>query len=138
MAGKSASITFRMIQDGDEICQTVTGRYTQKDGEHILAYTDHAGNMHTRVILRIGEDSMHMKRIGALQSVWLFKMGTPYLTDYRTPFGNMLLEIRTQLYRCTWEEEIRVHLEYDLYQDGSRAARNVMYITIVPEKEKTF
>ena len=137
MAGKEMTVTLHMTQDGEEIRQTVTGRYMEKDGEHILSYTDHTGNMHTRVIMRMGPERMRMKRIGALRSEWLFNPSEPYLVDYRSPYGDMLLEVRTKLYRCRRDgTRVRVHLEYELYQEKTRAAVNVMRITLAPPDEK--
>lgn len=110
-----------------------------EDGSVAIEYDEEqdtgAGSMkvHNRVLIGADGRKMEIVRAGATSSTLTFAEDLEYDTEYATPYGTMLMKVRTKsfdLTRVGGDEEIKVVADYDLEIEGRVVSSSMIVIDI--------
>ncbi len=132
------SLTFLTEQtvDGDtqKTKQTATGTMEkQPTGEIRIEYTEPDVEMRGSASELFIENSrkVHLIRTGLYNTHFTMEEGQSYHSLYRSPFGNMDMEIRTSKTEVNIKQDRgTVFLVYSLYSGGSVLSENKLLINI--------
>ena len=106
--------------------------YYQKQNSHYLIYEEALDGYPTpfQTRLKVKGESLELYRAGAIKQRMLFEEGNAYCTEYVTPYGTLMLEMRTkQLDVNMLEEKLSIIAEYDIYSNGNKISENRIEIT---------
>lgn len=83
--------------ESDEINLDTVGGYYERDGRFYITYSEHKdmGMGDSRVLLKVEEDSITMRRMGDFATVMVYKKNEITEFIYRVPFGELNLKIKT-------------------------------------------
>ncbi len=110
-----------------------------EDGSFAIEYDEEqdtgSGSMkvHNRVLIGADGQKMEIVRGGANNSKLTFAEDLEYDTEYVTPYGTMLMKVRTNSFDCTRvgsDEEIKLVADYDLEIDGQVVSKSMIVIDI--------
>ena len=137
------NVTGIHSRDGEpteKVESLATGIYELlEDGSCAIEYDEEqdtgAGSMkvHNRVLIGADGQKMEIVRGGATTSKLSFAENLEYDTEYVTPYGTMLMRVRTNsfdLTRVGGDEEIKVVADYDLEIDGQVVSKSMIVIDI--------
>ncbi|MDF2538106.1 MAG: hypothetical protein K0S76_1127 [Herbinix sp.] len=133
---REVTVTIDGLQaddEGEAVSITVPGIYHFRDNKHYIHYEENAvhGEETTKNLIKITEDRVELTKTGRNSTQMLFHRKEATETVYHTPYGTLLLEIRTSELTITkMQDEIRVKLLYTLWADGSRLSDNQVSIRI--------
>lgn len=98
--------------------QTITvGEYYQRNEHHYVIYdeAEEETGQSTRNIIKFGENSLELTRKGLINVHMVFEENKKNLTNYATPFGDILIGIDARKVTVQDEEDnIHVEVEYAL------------------------
>ena len=108
---------FEGAEDAEEIEVIQRGQYYQKNGTHYLLYEEPIEGsidiIKNRIKFKDGEVQVAKK--GPVNTVLNFKQNEKNMTNYATPYGNLLIGIDTQEINCELsEEKMDIRVEYSL------------------------
>lgn len=101
----------------DKIETICPGQYYFKNNTHFVLYEELLEGFDEPVknMMKIRENEFILNKKGAINVQMVFTEDKKTMTDYNTPFGNILIAIDTQQIRITETPEcIEVHIEYGL------------------------
>lgn len=128
----TSSIVITTTQDGEMTTWESEGMLTKIDDKYIITYPDYASNTETDNKLEIDTNKMYLKRSGAFTSEMLFQENMLTVGTYNVMYYNSDIEVFTKEYSCQdEEEELQVHIAYQLLESGREITSNVMKVTIV-------
>lgn len=92
------SINLVSTQNGgkkSEFC--VDGGFYRKGSSYYITYEEHeaTGIENSRVFLKVEENTVTMRRMGEFKTTVVYASGEETDFDYKTPFGEMKMKIRT-------------------------------------------
>ena len=131
---KTVSIRMTTAQKVGEERDTQTaelsGQLWFKENSVHLIYEESNAKTH----LRISDKLVHIHRLGELSGDLWFAEGEERDTRYETPYGRMILTIRT--HRIQWEpKELKLYLRYNVLAEGQLVSMNEMTIQMKEVKE---
>lgn len=100
------------------------GGFYKKNGMYYVTYTENAvtGLGKTRVLLKISENSVDMRRMGEFKTLICYRQGQITDTVYETPFGRMGIKIRTdKIVNKLSEKGGTLKIFYTLFTGGEDA-----------------
>lgn len=103
--------------------QVFKGQLAYKNNYLYLSYKDTEG---VTSIIKVKEESVSVKRLGAIKGDLKFDTKKPHRTDYQTPYGRMDMEIVTQ--NCNvyiLEKGVKIYIEYKILMDGQLVSNNI-------------
>ena len=108
---------FEGAEDAEEIEVIQRGQYYQKNGAHYLLYEEpiegSADIIKNRIKFR--EDEVQVAKKGAVNTTLTFKKNEKNMTNYATPYGNLLIGIDTQAINLELtEKKMDIHVDYAL------------------------
>lgn len=106
-------------QTGDDgVIETITpGQYYKKNGSHYLIYEEAMEGFSelTHNKIKWTEHSLDLTKKGVVNVHMVFEENHKSMTDYQTPFGNILIGIDTKKINIEeMEEKIKVDVNYAL------------------------
>ena len=103
-------------QDADSIEVVTTGKYLKKGDHSIVRFEEVVESVGiTRNTVKFGDDHAEVSRSGAMEMYLYFYPGKKTSSDYKTPYGNMLVGINTTKYKLTkGEDTINIGIGYEL------------------------
>ena len=107
--------------------------YFERNGFHYVTYDEHMEGVDAPVRnwLKFKEDYFEVRKSGALSSQMTFEEGKIYMTKYSTPYGDMIMGVKThKLNLIEKEDEISVEIRYDLETEQQLVARMQMQIKV--------
>lgn len=113
------SISGLHLLDGeDSSVEVVTaGDYYYRNGKHFVLYDEVVEGLtgHITNLLKIGEDSLEVRKSGLTNTQLVFEKGKQTKTAYQTPYGGMTIGILTRDIQVHDEgEDIDVDVVYTL------------------------
>ncbi len=109
---------FRMTDDGPEQVEMVTtGDYFGRSGKHYVLYEEllEDGSGSVRNTIRIQPDCMSIIKKGEATTQMVFEKNKKNQSCYVTPFGQMMIGIRTGDVKVLEEEDLlKVDVDYSL------------------------
>lgn len=132
-------LQYTKQDDGEEqAIETITrGNYYKKSGKHYVSFEETPDGENTaKSLIKFDEDSFEMNRRGKYSVHMNFENGKKYITEYPTPFGNLIMGIDTKSFLIDErEDEIRVSIEYDLDMNYEFVAESRIDVVISSVKE---
>lgn len=104
-------------ENADQIKMTADGDYYKKNDKHYVLYEEitEGFDQPTRNRLKFSKDMVELSRSGPANVHMVFRENKKNLTNYNTPFGQILMGIDTKTIRVTEREErISVEVHYVL------------------------
>ena len=108
---------FDMSAEESNIQTITTAEYYNKNNSRYVIYeeTDEESGQKTRGRIKFREDLLEVDKSGYINVHMLFEENKKSLTNYATPFGNILIGIDTKQITLTEQDEkIQIDVEYAL------------------------
>lgn len=111
-------LQFDNGQDGEKIESIQKGEYYKRNDTHYILYEEVLEGMEGTVknMIKFKEQEMNLNKKGLINVNMAFVENQKNLTDYRTPFGNIVIGLEASRVDYT-EEEKRIVLEVDYALD---------------------
>ena len=109
----------------DDLQTCAKGEYYYRNGSHYVLYEEHNEGFTetTKSMLKLKDGCLEMTRKGLVNTSMVFEQGKETASTYKTPFGEMLLGIRTKkLNVTTAEDKIQIKVAYSLEAEGRHMA----------------
>lgn len=110
-------LQFDVNEDENKIETINVAEYYNKNNQHYVIYDEITEGFEERTknIIKFREHSMDLTKRGLVNVHMVFEENKKNMTNYSTPYGNVLIGIDAKKVSCTEEEEqIRVDVEYAL------------------------
>ena len=110
-------LQFEEAEDAEEIEVIQRGQYFQRNGSHFLVYEEPIEGTTDTILNRIKfkEDEVLVTKKGAVNTMLSFRKNEKNMTNYATPFGNLVMGIHThQIDLNMQEDKLLVHVDYAL------------------------
>lgn len=102
----------------DEPIELVTrGTYYKKNNKHYVLYDEMMEGVSgvTKNTIKFDENMVMLTRTGALNTTMLFENNKRNITDYRTPFGNVVIGLNTKSIDIKEDkDEIQLMVDYSI------------------------
>uniref|UniRef100_UPI004056F115 DUF1934 domain-containing protein n=1 Tax=Acetatifactor sp. TaxID=1872090 RepID=UPI004056F115 len=121
--------------DEDTIENIVRAEYFKKGDSHYLLYEERMEGFSQPVKNRIKfkDNILELHRQGLLSTHMIFEENKKHITDYATPYGNLLLAIDTGKIEVEEQEDsIRVSAEYKIEIGDEPISTNKIELRIRP------
>ncbi|MGN0383545.1 MAG: DUF1934 domain-containing protein [Eubacterium sp.] len=113
---------IQMAAEDDDTIDVITpGKYYNKNGMHYVIYeeVDEDTLKSTQNVIKVGEYSIEIKKIGFVNSSLVFESGRENLSCYETPYGELMVGILANEVLVKAEENfIDVDIDYSLKING--------------------
>ena len=112
----------------EETVETVTevdGEYYLRNGAHYVMFeeTEAGFTQSTRSMLKVRGSQVELTKKGLIQSNMIFEEGKQCATEYRTPFGMVPMEVKTNhIYLNEEENALTVQISYELHANEALMA----------------
>lgn len=103
--------------DADKIEMVTVGDYYKKNGKHYVVYEEVTEGFEqpTKNRMKISENMLELSRNGLINMHMVFQENKKNLTNYNTPFGQILIGIDTKKIQIKEQEDnIVVDVDYSL------------------------
>ena len=131
-------LQFEEAEDAEEIEVIQRGQYYQRNGSHFLIYEEPIEGTSDTILNRIKfkEDEVQVTKKGAVNTMLSFHKNEKNMTNYATPFGNLIMGIHThQIDLDIEEDKLLVHVDYALDVNYEFLADCKITITVTALKE---
>lgn len=121
--------------DNTEYTSSFTADYYERNGKRYVVYeeTCEGFRQSTKNIIKFSEKKVEVSKKGIVNVVMMFEENKRNLTNYRTPYGDIIMGIETSVIRfIDTNEHIRVDAEYDLELNHEHQADCKISIDIRP------
>ena len=108
---------FEGAEDPEAIEVIQKGQYYQRNGSHYLVYEEPVEGSSDRILNRIKfkTDEVQVTKKGAVNTMLSFKQNEKNMTNYATPYGNLIMGINThQIDLKMNESKLEIHVDYAL------------------------
>lgn len=108
---------FEGAQDPESIEVIQRGQYFQRNGAHYLVYEEPVEGTNDVILNRIKfrADEVQVTKKGAVNTMLSFKQNEKNMTNYATPYGNLIMGINThQIDLKMNESKLEIHVDYAL------------------------
>ncbi len=132
---KEVMVTIDGLQPGDDeslVSVTVPGIWHYRDGIHYIRYEEEAEDVGIiKNLLKLTPQKIEIKKAGIQSARMVFDTAEPTQACYHTPYGDLLLQIKTTgLVFAESPEEILATLYYTLSSDESHISDNQTTIRV--------
>ena len=122
--------------DNEPIEVTAPGLYYNKNGKHYVLYDEFVEGVEGAIknTVKFREDeSLEIIKSGITNSHMVFENGKINVSNYQTPYGDLLVGTYTKVFKSQVEEDrIFVHVEYELEINEEKVADCDINMEIVP------
>ncbi len=128
---------FEGAEDAEEIEVIQRGQYYQKNGTHYLLYEEPVEGS-TEIIknrIKFKDGEVQVAKKGPVNTTLNFKKNEKNMTNYATPYGNLLVGIDTQSVKLELSEEkmdIRVDYALDINYEFLADCKIAIAVTSLP------
>ena len=108
---------FEGAEDPEAIEVIQKGQYYQRNGSNYLVYEEPVEGSSDRILNRIKfkTDEVQVTKKGAVNTMLSFKQNEKNMTNYATPYGNLIMGINThQIDLKMNESKLEIHVDYAL------------------------
>ena len=131
------TLTGKNVVDGEEDSFELTtqGKYTKQNGKYFVSYegSEITGYDNTTTTLKIQDNYVSMIRFGkgAGSSQMIFEENKQYTGIYRTPHGNLTVDVKTNEMSVDMDDEGGVvELDYFVQLNSCQPVRNNLKVHI--------
>ena len=107
----------RNDEELDKIETICTGEYYNRNGAHYIMYEETTEGFEEPVknMIKVRGKEFSLTKRGGFQVQMVFTEGKKTMTDYNTPFGNILIGLDTTKVETIEEENmLQIHIDYAL------------------------
>ena len=128
----------------EDVIELITeGKFYKKNESYFLVYDESeiSGMEGTTTTLKIIDEKVHLRRLGNNSSLMEFEKGKRYKSQYKTPYGNMMMEMLTTNVDIFINEnpfEIDIKIDYEILIKNMFEGKNSMRITVKYNKKLIF
>ncbi len=119
--------------------ETITpAEYFQKNSQHYLIYDEVMEGFHdsTKNIIKWNDSTLDLTKRGVVNVHMIFEENKKNMTEYKTPFGSILIGIDTHGVNVKEEEErISIQVDYALEINYEHLAECKINMDVRPKKE---
>ncbi|MBE5867359.1 MAG: DUF1934 domain-containing protein [Lachnospiraceae bacterium] len=129
-------LQFDAAQEETNIETVSVAQYYEKNNSHYIIYDeiDEDSEENTKNIIKFKEDKMELTKKGLVNVHMIFEKDKKNLTNYATPFGNILIGIDAQKITMDKQEEhIKVNVDYALEVNYEHLADCKITMEIMPK-----
>ncbi len=132
------TLVGKNIIDGEEDCFELTtqGKYTKQNGKYLVSYegSEITGYENTTTTLKIQDNYVSMIRFGknnSGSSQMIFEENKQYTGVYRTPHGNLTVDVKTNEMSVSVDDDGGVvELDYFVQLNSCAPVRNNLKVQI--------
>ncbi len=110
-------LQFEGENDANDLETITAAQYYKKNGSHYVIYEEATEGFRdtTKNMIKWNGQTLELTKRGLINVHMIFEEKKKNMTDYRTPYGSILIGIDTKQIRTTeTEDEISVHVDYAL------------------------
>ena len=130
------SIKGTQTADGDKniVEYKTEGSLEIKGGAYLLSYIEpDEDGRDIETVIRLADDSVAIKRSGAMGQTMLLRKGERHICQYTTLFGEMLLGVNTHSLKYKMSEAGgHISVKYDLEFNSSLLSENSLSVSVKP------
>lgn len=111
----------------DESENSFKGKISMKNNDIYLLYTDE--NTQTKTTIKVSGQGITVKRSGGMNGTLQFDKEKITRNAYRTPYGNMLIDIETtntEVYLL--EKGVKINIAYTMLMHGEKISENAFMV----------
>lgn len=108
---------FEGVEDPESVEVIQRGQYYQRNGSHYLLYEEPVEGTDEIIVNRIkfNEKEVQVSKKGAINTMLSFRENEKNMTNYATPYGNLLMGLDTHRINLKINEnDLQVFVEYAL------------------------
>ncbi len=116
-----------------ETTTEVKAEYYFRNGSHYVIYEEkeEGFTQENKCMLKVHERYVELTKKGLVRSYMVFEEGKLHMTEYHTPFGMILLGVRTKMVEVKEEEKVlRIHIDYALESNEEHMANCNIQIVV--------
>lgn len=123
--------------DGDAgtIRTSSQGQYFEKGDSHYLLYEEEMEGFEKKVKNRVKykQGYVELVKSGLISSRMVFEQGKTIMTNYNSPYGQMVMGVNTKsVFITEWEDMIRIEVDYSLEVDEKEMSKSKITIKVKP------
>ncbi len=130
---------FNMADDEVNVETVTSAEYYKKDDRHYVIYEESSEGFEqtTKNVIKIQDHSLDLTKRGLINVHMVFEENRKNMTNYTTPFGDILIGIDAKRIKLTEEEEnIKVDVDYVLEVNYEYMADCRISMNISPKGEE--
>lgn len=119
----------KQVIDGENgvVEETAGGSYDRRNGKVYIRYKTLEEGAETSTTIIAGDDTVTIKRTGAVSSVMVYKRGEKTNFIYRMPYGSVNMEIYTEKLIAAFDENGgTLKICYTLSAQGAKYSNNTL------------
>ena len=124
------TIQYNEYGERNDIKVNTTGTLYEKKENTYVIYKEKEDNKETTTSIKIEDDKVMIKRFGEVNSTMIFKENDIISSNYSTPQGFFVVELKTKKLNIDIKEEITIDIDYDIEITNMFRGRNIIKINI--------
>ncbi len=124
------TIQYNEYGEKNDIKANVTGTLYEKKDNTYVVYKEKEDGVETTTSIKIEDDKVTIKRFGEVNSTMVFRENHTTNSNYATPHGMFVVEIKTTKLDINMEENIMIDIDYNIEIMDMFRGRNVIKINI--------
>lgn len=131
-------LQFDGLQDDGSVEVITPGDYYKRNDKHYIIYEEHTEGVpqSTQNVMKFNKDGFDLAKKGAVNVHMVFEENKKNITNYGTPFGNIIIGIDTKkIHVSEGKERIRVDIDYALEVNYEHLADCKIAMDIQPKEQ---
>ena len=124
------TIQYNEYGETDNIKVNATGTLYEKKDNTYVVYKENQDNQETTTSIKIEDDKVTIRRFGETNSTMTFKENDVMKSNYLTPQGMFIIEVKTNKLNINMKENIEVDIDYNIEIMDMFKGRNLIKLNI--------
>lgn len=124
------TIQYNEYGETDNIKVNATGTLYEKKDNTYVVYKENQDNQETTTSIKIEDDKVTIRRFGEANSTMTFKKNDVTKSNYLTPQGMFIIEVKTNKLNINMKEDIEVDIDYNIEIMDMFKGRNLIKLNI--------
>ncbi|MBC6696342.1 DUF1934 domain-containing protein [Terrisporobacter mayombei] len=124
------TIQYNEYGETDNIKVNATGTLYEKKDNTYVVYKENQDNQETTTSIKIEDDKVTIRRFGETNSTMTFKENDVTKSNYLTPQGMFIIEVKTNKLNINMKENIEVDIDYNIEIMDMFKGRNLIKLNI--------
>lgn len=124
------TVQYNEYGETDNIKVNATGTLYEKKDNTYVVYKENQDNQETTTSIKIEDDKVTIRRFGETNSTMTFKENDVMKSNYLTPQGMFIIEVKTNKLNINMKENIEVDIDYNIEIMDMFKGRNLIKLNI--------
>lgn len=124
------TIQYNEYGETDNIKVNATGTLYEKKDNTYVVYKENQDNQETTTSIKIEDDKVTIRRFGETNSTMTFKKNDVTKSNYLTPQGMFIIEVKTNKLNINMKDDIEVDIDYNIEIMDMFKGRNLIKLNI--------